>query len=205
MTGRGPHPRARNRKPQAGPFSPGAGRPSPNAPRGEGAPVAPSLPTSARVPGSESLPRAGKLCSLPWRQGALRNLRRKQLGARCPRAGAQATDIRTLVPPGAWGQNRDERPEEKGNSPLGTPGKRWPTLGRASIISIFILQVRGADTQRRADKFAGNKETVSGESRWRAWSSWSQSPCSPTAPHSARCGERHRGQRVPLCSPPAKA
>lgn len=106
--------------------------------------MAPSLPTSARVPGSVSLPRAGKPCSLPWPQGALRNLRRKQLGgARCPRAGAQATDIRTLVPPGAWGQNRDEKPEEKGNSPLGmmpTPGKRWPTLGGAGIISIFILQ-----------------------------------------------------------------
>ena len=161
VTGRGPHPRARNRKPQAGPFSPGAGRPSPNAPRGEGAPVAPSLPTSARVPGSESLPRAGKLCSLPWRQGALRNLRRKQLGARCPRAGAQATDIRTLVPPGAWGQNRDERPEEKGNSPLGTPGKRWPTLGRASIISIFILQVWGSPGEGAQWIFIANAPELS--------------------------------------------
>ena len=171
-------------------------------------PVAPSLPTSARVPGSESLPRAGKPCSLPWPQGALRNLRRKQLGARCPRAGAQASDIRPLVPLRVWGQNKDEKPEEKGNSPLGmmpTPGKRWPTLGGAGIISIFILQVRGAKIQRAADKFAGNKETVNGESRWRAWSSWSKTPCSPTAPHSARWRGEAPGAACALCSPPAKA
>ena len=47
-----------------------------------------------------------------------------------------------------------------------TPGKHWPTLRGAGIIPIFILQLRGAKTQRGADKFAGNKETVSGESRW---------------------------------------
>lgn len=48
---RGPHPRSRNRKPQAGSYPTGAGRPSPSPPKRRGQPVALCSPASARMPG----------------------------------------------------------------------------------------------------------------------------------------------------------
>lgn len=48
---RGPHPRSRNRRPQAGSYPTGAGRPSPSPPKRRGQPVALCSPASARMPG----------------------------------------------------------------------------------------------------------------------------------------------------------
>lgn len=92
-------------------------RPSPSLPKEEGA--ARRRP-AARVPGIRIPPRGWQDQSPFLASRRSSDLRRKPLGARSPRVGAQVMDIfGFLVPPRAWGPNRDERLEEKGNSLLG--------------------------------------------------------------------------------------
>lgn len=154
-------PSSRNRKPRAGAHQPRAGCPSPPTRRGGGG----SQWRRARLrqrggPASESLPRAGRTCSLPWPQGALRHLRRKQLGARCPRGGARATN--TFVPQciPELGVRAEMKDKEKGNvlGLMPTPGELWLTLRGAGIGPHSAGEESKA--QRGTYKVAGNKARV---------------------------------------------
>lgn len=107
---------------------------------------------------SEPLFRAGKIGSLPWPQGALWNLRRKQLGARCPRAGAHTADVfhppQSLPDFGVRAEMRDWRRKETRPWADAHAGK---TLAYSSRRRHLGPHFAGEQTKRGTDKVIGNE------------------------------------------------
>lgn len=155
---RGPHPCSRNRKPRAGSHPPGAGRPSPSPPKRRGQPVAFCSPASARMPGLRAPIRGWQDRLPPWPQGALWNLRRKQLGARCPRAGAHTADVfhppQSLPDFGVRAEMRDWRRKETRPWADAHAGKALAYSSRRRHLGPHFA---GEQTNRGTDKVTVNK------------------------------------------------